>query len=104
MRDTLEVYLAGINRALSPDREFIVGNGITLADICFVAEIGLFHNERSRAGEIEKLGLEPVLHSRIDAAYPRAMAHFEKLSNHSAFAPDVLPYLEKIEGATQADP
>jgi glutathione S-transferase len=104
MCDTFEVYLAGINRALSADREFIVGNGITLADICFVAEIGLFHNERPRAGEIEKLGLEPLLNSRIDAAYPRAMAHFAKLSHHPAFAPDVLPYLEKIGGATQAVP
>ena len=98
MRETFEVYLAGINRALSPDREFIVGDGITLADICFVAEIGLFHNERARARDIENLSLEPILNSRIDGAYPRAMAHFEKLSNHSAFAPDVLPYLEKIEG------
>ena len=98
MRDTFEVYLAGINRALSPDREFIVGNGITLADICFVAEISLFHNERARAGEIEKLGLEPILNSRIDAAYPRAVAHFENLSNHPAFAPDVLPYLEDRRG------
>jgi glutathione S-transferase len=103
MRDTFEVYLAGIDRALSPDREFIVGNGITLADICFVAELGLFPNERPRAREIEKLGLEPILHSRIDTVYPHAIAHFEKLSNHSAFAPDVLPYLEKIEGANEAD-
>jgi glutathione S-transferase len=102
MRDTFEVYLAGINRALSPDREFIVGNGITLADICFVAEIGLFHNERPRADEIEELGLAPILNSRIEAAYPRAMAHFAKLSNHSAFAPDVRPYLEKIERTVQA--
>jgi len=103
MRDTFEVYMTGINRTLSPDREFIVGNDITLADICFVAEIGLFHNERPRAGEIEKLGLEPILNSRMDAAYPRAMAHFEKLSHHSAFAPDVLPYLGKIERAIQAN-
>ena len=102
MRDTFEVYMTGINRTLSPDREFIVGNGITLADICFVAEIGLFHNERPRAGEIEELGLAPILNSRIDAAYPRVMAHFAKLSNNSAFAPDVLPYLEKIERTVQA--
>jgi hypothetical protein len=69
-----------------------------------VAGIGLFHNERARAGEIENLGLEPILNSRIDAPYPRAMAHLENLSNHSAFAPDVLPYLEKIVGAIKADP
>jgi glutathione S-transferase len=101
-RDAFEVYLAGINRALSPDREFIVGDGLTLADICFVAELGLFHNERPRVGELKKLALESILNSCIDAAYPRAMAHFEKLSNHPAFAPDVLPYLEKVEKLTLA--
>jgi hypothetical protein len=30
------------------------------------------------------------------------MAHFERLSNHPAFAPDVLPYLEKVEKAIVA--
>jgi hypothetical protein len=45
---------------------------------------------------------EPILNARIGAAYPRAMAHFEKLSKHPAFAPDVLPYLEKIQNAASA--
>src|SRR5229473_949700 len=36
-RDAFGVYLSGINQALSPDREFIVGDRLTLADICFVA-------------------------------------------------------------------
>jgi glutathione S-transferase len=103
MRETFGIYLAGINRALSPNREFIVGEGLTLADICFVAELGLFHNERPRAGELKILGLEAILNSQIKVAYPRAIAHFEKLSNHPAFASDVLPYLEKIERATHSD-
>jgi elongation factor 1-gamma len=104
MRDAFGVYVAGIDRALSPDRKFIVGDGLTLADICFVAELGLFHNERTRTSDLEKLGLEPILSSHLNAAYPRAMAHFQKLSLHPAFAPEVLPYLEKIEGLTRADP
>src|SRR5216684_850405 len=33
-RDGFAVYAAGINQALSPNREFIVGDTITLADIC----------------------------------------------------------------------
>jgi glutathione S-transferase len=100
-RDAFGAYLDGINRALAPNREFIVGNGFTLADICFVAELGLLHNESHSNGKLKKLGLEPILNSRIDGTYQRAMAHFEKLSNHPAFAPDVRPYLEKIEQAAR---
>lgn len=99
-RDAFSLYLAGINQALSPDRAFIVGDGLTLADICFVAEIGLFYNEKPRAGDLEMRGLKPILNPIVDAEYPRAMAHFAKLSHHPAFAPDVVPYLEKIERAT----
>ena len=98
-RDAFRSYMAGINQALSPDREFIVGDRITLADICFVAELGLFYNEKPRARDVEKRGLEPILNSSVDAEFPRAMAHFTKLSKHPAFAPDVVPYLEKIEKA-----
>ena len=36
-RDAFGVFMARINQALSPDREFIVGDGLTLADICFVS-------------------------------------------------------------------
>jgi glutathione S-transferase len=102
-RDAFGVYLSGIDRALSPNRAFIVGDGLTLADVCFVAELGLFYNEKPRVPDLEKLGLEPILNSRVHATFPHATAHFEKLSNHPAFAPDVLPYLEKIERATHAN-
>jgi elongation factor 1-gamma len=97
MRDAFGIYLAGINQALSPDREFIAGESLTLADICFVAELALFYNEKPRAGELEKRGLEPILNPNVDAEFPRAMAHFAKLAQHPAFAPDVVPYLEKIK-------
>src|SRR6202171_2264169 len=56
-RDGFKAYLGGINQALAPSREFIVGNNITLADICFVAELSLFYNEKPRAREVEKRGL-----------------------------------------------
>jgi elongation factor 1-gamma len=95
-------YLSGIDRALSPDRKFIMGDDLTLADICFVAELGLFYNERPRVPDLKKLDLESILSSHTGTAYPLAMAHFERLSNHPAFAPDVLPYLEKVEKAIVA--
>jgi glutathione S-transferase len=71
-RDGFAVYAAGINQALSPDRQFLVGNTITIADICFVAELSLFFNERTRARELEKKGLEPILHAKVETDFPRA--------------------------------
>src|ERR1700676_3380735 len=101
-RDGFRAYLNGINQALAPSREFIVGNNVTLADICFVAELSLFYNEKARAGELLKRGLEPILNATVDAEFPKAMSHFTKLSKHPAFAPDVEPYLAKIEKVVHA--
>src|SRR5258708_5180728 len=103
-RDGFTVYMSGINQALSPDREFIVGENISLADICFVAELALFFNEKARPGELLKKGLEPILRDGIDAEYPLAFAHFAKLSKDAAFAPDMEPYLRKIELSRTAHP
>jgi glutathione S-transferase len=102
-RDAFSSYLAGINQALLPDREFIVGDRMTLADICFFAELGLFYNEKPRARDLKKRGLEPILNRTVNVEFPRAMAHFARLSKHPAFAPDVVPYLEKIERAVGRD-
>jgi elongation factor 1-gamma len=102
-RDALIIYLAGINRALLPERKFLVGDDVTLADICFVAELGLFFNERTRARVLEESGMVPILDTAlIDAAHSRAIDHFTRLRKHPAFAPDVEPYLEKIERAIAA--
>jgi glutathione S-transferase len=98
--DGFAVYAASINQALSPDRQFLVGNTITIADICFVAELSLFFNERTRAGELEKKGLEPVLHAKVETDFPRAFAHFARLRAHPAFAPDVELYLAKFATAS----
>jgi hypothetical protein len=38
-----------------------------------------------------------VLHATIEKEFPRAFAHFSRLCKHPAFAPDVAPYLAKIE-------
>ena len=97
-RDALKTYLGGISRALLPERRFLVGEGVTLADICFVAELALFSNERLQRKLLEPRGLAPILDDvRNQAAYARAFAHFDRLRVHPAFAPDVGPYLEKID-------
>jgi glutathione S-transferase len=97
MRDGFAVYLGGINQALSADAEFLVGEKVSIADICFAAELALFFNEKARPGELNKIGVEPMLHAGVDAEYPRAFAHFNKLRKHAAFAPDMEPYLSKFE-------
>jgi glutathione S-transferase len=99
-RDAFAAYLGGINKALSVARMgFIVDNRLTLADVCFVAEFALFHNEKPRAQDLKSRGFEPILTGKVDERFPDAMTHFTRLSKHPAFAPDVIPYLEKIEYA-----
>jgi glutathione S-transferase len=95
-RDGFAVYAAGIDQALSTGREFLVGSDVTLADICFVAEMSLFFNEKARAGALEQRGLDPILHAQVDTEFPRAMGHLARLRKHPAFAPDVDPYLAKL--------
>jgi glutathione S-transferase len=99
MRDGFAVYLAGINQALSPHRGFLVGDSISIADICFACELALFFNEKARSGDLLKKGFEPILHGSIDAEYPHAFAHFDRLRKHEAFAPDMEPYLKKFESS-----
>jgi len=95
-REGFATYARGIDQALSGGRESLVGNGITLADICFAAELALFSNERARVERLAALGLEPILHPRLDAEFPRALAHFSRLRKHPGFAPDMEPYLTKL--------
>jgi len=95
------IYAGGIDQALSPDREFLVGDHLTLADICFVAEISLFFNERRNTEQLARKGLTPVMHANVENAFPRAFAHLARLRRHPAFAPDVEPYLAKFETSSR---
>jgi glutathione S-transferase len=98
-REAFAVYTGGINSALSAGQGFIVGDCLTLADVCFVAEFALFHNEKPCAQDLKKRGLDPILNAKIEEQFPDAIAHFARLSKHSAFTPDMSPYLQKIEHA-----
>ncbi len=95
-RDAFAIYAAGIDQALQPDRSFLVGDGLSLADICFVAELCLFQNERHHRAMLDERGLAPILNEQWREAFPRASAHFDRLVDHPAFAPDVQPYLQKL--------
>jgi glutathione S-transferase len=90
-------YLSGIEQALVSRQSFLVGDNITLADICFVAEICLFYNERARRSFLDARGLSLLLGDEFAKTYPRSADHFQRLLTHPAFAPDIGDYLEKIE-------
>jgi glutathione S-transferase len=94
--EAFAIYAAGIDQALQPDRQFLVGDSLSLADICFVAELCLFLNERHHRPTLEKRGLTPVLHEQWRETFPLASNHFNRLIDHPAFAPDVQPYLQKL--------
>jgi elongation factor 1-gamma len=94
--EAFSIYASGIEQALQPDRRFLVGDGISLADICFAAELCLFLNERHHRLTLDKRGLTPILSEQWQEAFPRASAHFNRLIDHPAFAPDVQPYLQKL--------
>jgi glutathione S-transferase len=97
MRGNFIGYLSGIEQALAPQRTFLVGDDVTLADICFVAELCLFHNERARSTVLKTAGLSPLLDDEFTKNYPRSATHFERLLAHPAFVSDVAGYLDKIE-------
>ena len=61
VKDSFVTCLAGIEQALAPQRSFLVGDNITLADICFVAELCLFHNERARESTLDAVGFSLLL-------------------------------------------
>ncbi|WP_188610906.1 glutathione S-transferase family protein [Chelatococcus reniformis] len=96
-RDAFQIYLAGIERALAPAREAIVGDTLTLADICFATELALFANERIQQDVLAREGLAQAWDGAVEAAHPRAFAHFSRLRRHPAFAPDMAAYLDKLE-------
>jgi hypothetical protein len=73
-----------------------VGNNITLADICFAAELALFMNEHARAEQLSERGLDKILHAGFPNDSPLLFAHFARLLDHEHFRPDLKPYVEKL--------
>ena len=93
----METYMAGINRALAGGRTALVGDRISIADICFVCETCQISRERAHKEKLRALGLDPVYdEAAIAEAYPLAWEHFTALCRHEAFSPDIAPLMEKL--------
>jgi glutathione S-transferase len=91
--EALHVWLGGMEQALRHKRPTLVGEGISLADICFACELALLHNEGT-APDQGSADL-PLLVGVARHAFPGAFAHFDRLVAHPAFAPELGPYLAK---------
>jgi glutathione S-transferase len=96
MKGSFAAYLSGIEQALSSPRSYLVGDNVTLADICFTAEFCLFHNEKGRRSVLDAAGFTPLLDDEFPKSFPRSAAYFARLLQHPAFVPDVAGYLDKI--------
>ena len=98
-REAFAIYASGIEQALSPGRRALVGNDISLADICFATELALFMNEHQRVDKLKARGLEKILHRDVDHTYPHMTAHFARLLQHENFKADLEPYVKKLSAA-----
>lgn len=94
-KEAFAIYASGIERALSPRHETLVGDDISLADICFATEIALFMNEHARMKQLGVLGLPKILHEGVHNDYPLVFAHLKRLLEHVHFA-DLKSYVEKL--------
>lgn len=103
----LDSYLAGIERALATGGgSFLVAPALSLADICYVAELALMHNESLHHALLKSAGLAPLLGDALAHRFPRAMQHYARLCDHPAFAPDLAPFMAALRspGSTPAAP
>ncbi|MGR8920372.1 MAG: glutathione S-transferase family protein [Gammaproteobacteria bacterium] len=97
--EALHHWLDGIERALGHTDSYIACDTLSLADIAFACELALMHAEHARREPLEAAGLEPLTEATLAETFPRALAHFDALCAHAAFAPDLAPYLEKLHAA-----
>ncbi|KWV60676.1 glutathione S-transferase [Bradyrhizobium macuxiense] len=95
-KQAFAIYASGLEQALSNQGKSLVGDGITLADICFAAELALFMNEHGRVAQLRERGLNRILHGGIENDYPKVFAHFARLVEHEHFSPDLKPYVAKL--------
>jgi len=100
-RAARDAYLAGIEQALSPARAYLVGDDLTLADIVFAAELALARAECASGRALAAASLPALFDDTLRETFPRALAHFARLCEHEAFAPDLGPYLEKLGGGNR---
>ncbi|WP_426437099.1 glutathione S-transferase family protein [Bradyrhizobium genosp. P] len=100
----LDAYLSRIERALKPDRSYLVGNAMTVADICFACDLAPLANEKSHESVLSRAGLEAIARPELASIYPLAFRHFARLCRDPAFEPDLVTYRDKLGVAPFSNP
>lgn len=97
MAGAFEDFLAGVEQALATAGGHLAGPDLSIADICFAAEICQLSRERGNLGKLAAAGLSPMVAAPVRARFPLAFAHFDRLSAHPAFAPDIGPFMARLD-------
>lgn len=92
-----EGYLAGIDHALVTGGPHVATSGLSIADICFVCEVALLSSERRGLAVLKRIGVAPILGIEATASFPYALAHYKRLLDHPAFAPDLESYVIRTD-------
>ncbi len=97
----VETYMAGIENALE-GHPYLVGDDISLADVCFAAEMVEFALSHYNRSVLEDAGLVPLFDDSLKDRFPRATAHLSSCLEHAAFAPDLGAHYAEILERTDA--
>ena len=90
-------WMTGIERALATGGGHIAGPDLTPRRHLLRLRTRAVFAREGAGRRVAKSGLAPIVTGSLADDYPRAVEHFAALRAHPAFAPDLGPYLEKIE-------
>ena len=95
MKSELGVYAAGLDRTLEHST-FIVGDEVTLADICIICDMCQLTYERVHEERFEHLGVEFLL--PLLGHFERIGEYVKRLSSDERFTTDLSKYFEAFKG------
>jgi len=87
-------WMSAVEQALSAGN-YLVGDGITLADICLVCEFAMFVRERKFKNMLGEQGLAVISEMSL---YPNAQDLIDRLCQHPAFAPELADAIPEYSG------
>jgi len=97
-RDGFASYAGGIDRALSPDREFLVGSDVTLRGHLLRRRNESLLQRKARVDVRRTHDLDPILHAKIDAESRGLCVSRATAASIRPSLPRSTPYLAKLEG------
>ena len=97
-KDAFLIYMNGIESALNfNESPFIVGDQLTLADICYFCEYALFSREQIIPNSYKEGKWNSIIKNLNKDNFSRSLSHYKTLGNLAAFKIDSGDYLKKIE-------